>query len=655
MMAVDSGTYDPETVARHQKIAETLLKQSAAPREIRSRLQGIGQLGEGLIAGLSARGADQESKDARAQAVAQALAAFGGGGTPAAAAPIAAPVSAGGPDPSMPTTTLVGNNPDYGAPPRGGPTMATVAGTGDTIPLPQRNPLGALNPEFRTKFADLRTAAGDQGAYFDAPEQGSIGNVRTPQQQATLYAQGRTAPGPIVTGTPNSNHITGRALDIVPTNGANEKQIGSVVSALMANDPRFAGMRSGATFSNLYDPLHVELNKPQGTQVASLDPSSGVSPAVGNVAAALQPAAGAPPQGAPPPAPVQVAQNAPAPAAGAQGGSRAAQIAAALNPWTPPAMSSAIIGQLVPHPQAMKIQTRDGSDAIVFVDPVNKTVTDATGKPFNSDSNGPPNPTLSGEDYLKTIPTGRRELITGMLEGRIGPAQMGRYGTKQVQALLEDAARVEPNFDMTTWKGREAGIKDFYGGGRSQETVRKANQSALHFAELFTDKADKLPGTQVPAFNAVANAVNTSLLGKDAAPNFEVNAHALADELSGLFKGAGISDTEIRAWESRISPNMSDQQQRGMARTLLGLYRDSVTALEKKRQDALGEKLAAKRGPVLGKEAEDALLRVEKFGGGQNVSGGGTAPVKVSSPDEARKLPKGTPIILPDDSPGVVP
>ncbi len=145
--------------------------------------------------------------------------------------------------------------------------MLPVAGTEDTVPLPKRNPLGALSPEFRSKFADLRTAAGDRGAYFDAPEQGSIGNVRSLQQQLALYAQGRSAPGPVVTGTTQSNHITGKALDVVPTNGASEKQIGSVLSALVANDPRFAGMRSGATFSNLYDPLHIELNKPQGNNV----------------------------------------------------------------------------------------------------------------------------------------------------------------------------------------------------------------------------------------------------------------------------------------------------------------------------------------------------------------------------------------------------
>ena len=40
--------------------------------------------------------------------------------------------------------------------------------------------------------------------------------VRTPQRQQELYAQGRTAPGPIVTWTLNSPHLHGRAVDLVP-------------------------------------------------------------------------------------------------------------------------------------------------------------------------------------------------------------------------------------------------------------------------------------------------------------------------------------------------------------------------------------------------------------------------------------------------------
>lgn len=37
---------------------------------------------------------------------------------------------------------------------------------------------------------------------------------RTQEEQDKLYAQGRTTPGPIVTWTRNSNHISGKAFDI---------------------------------------------------------------------------------------------------------------------------------------------------------------------------------------------------------------------------------------------------------------------------------------------------------------------------------------------------------------------------------------------------------------------------------------------------------
>lgn len=49
-----------------------------------------------------------------------------------------------------------------------------------------------------------------------------IEGVRTPERQKALYAQGRTAPGPIVTWTLNSNHFInsktgyGHAVDLLP-------------------------------------------------------------------------------------------------------------------------------------------------------------------------------------------------------------------------------------------------------------------------------------------------------------------------------------------------------------------------------------------------------------------------------------------------------
>lgn len=49
-----------------------------------------------------------------------------------------------------------------------------------------------------------------------------IEGVRTLDRQRELYAQGRTAPGKIVTWTMSSKHIEGRAVDLLPVTGWND-------------------------------------------------------------------------------------------------------------------------------------------------------------------------------------------------------------------------------------------------------------------------------------------------------------------------------------------------------------------------------------------------------------------------------------------------
>lgn len=150
----------------------------------------------------------------------------------------------------------------------------------DDIPLPQPNPLGGLTPEMREKFPALRSAAAERGVTFDIGE-----GYRPQERQNRLYAQGRTAPGPVVTGTPFSYHTTGNAIDVIPTEGTSEADIGRTITNLTRTDPRFAGMRSGATFSNLYDPAHVELlgnqeaRTPGGAPIAEASLPPGARPA----------------------------------------------------------------------------------------------------------------------------------------------------------------------------------------------------------------------------------------------------------------------------------------------------------------------------------------------------------------------------------------
>jgi len=61
--------------------------------------------------------------------------------------------------------------------------------------------------------AAIQAGTGGRVGLFVPP----LGAVRTSAQQATLYAQGRTSSGPQVTGTLQSKHLTGRALDLAFT------------------------------------------------------------------------------------------------------------------------------------------------------------------------------------------------------------------------------------------------------------------------------------------------------------------------------------------------------------------------------------------------------------------------------------------------------
>jgi len=58
--------------------------------------------------------------------------------------------------------------------------------------------------------------------------------LRSIERQRELYAQGRTAPGKIVTGTMSSKHLTGDAVDLAPLGLAGSLDWGEKASAVVA-------------------------------------------------------------------------------------------------------------------------------------------------------------------------------------------------------------------------------------------------------------------------------------------------------------------------------------------------------------------------------------------------------------------------------------
>ena len=100
--------------------------------------------------------------------------------------------------------------------------------------LPQQNALAApqptprnpvtVNPGVVTDGVDpaLQSAIYEAMSRWDGPGEWRVTEgMRTPERQSELYAQGRTAPGEIVTNTLASDHLKGEALDVALVDGGN--------------------------------------------------------------------------------------------------------------------------------------------------------------------------------------------------------------------------------------------------------------------------------------------------------------------------------------------------------------------------------------------------------------------------------------------------
>lgn len=142
-----------------------------------------------------------------------------------------------------------------------------------------------VHPDFWGRLNNLRGILRDK--YGLETDLGSA--YRDSSTQAGLYAQGRTAPGGIVTNAPPgaSYHNYGAAADLVPTN-MKEGDAAKVMGRAFQENPDL-GLTWGGSFKSIYDPFHVQLNTPltnlRGSQSAFPAPTMNqgiLAPAQGN-------------------------------------------------------------------------------------------------------------------------------------------------------------------------------------------------------------------------------------------------------------------------------------------------------------------------------------------------------------------------------------
>lgn len=110
--------------------------------------------------------------------------------------------------------------------------------------------LAGLHPDARTFFLDLFAKASGEGLAFRITS-----GKRSCAEQNKLHAQGRTAPGPVVTKARGcqSWHVAGRAIDVAllrDSSAARLSQLGQLAKA--------GGAVWGGDFIGFYDGGHLE-------------------------------------------------------------------------------------------------------------------------------------------------------------------------------------------------------------------------------------------------------------------------------------------------------------------------------------------------------------------------------------------------------------
>lgn len=614
-MAVDSGTYDPETIARHQKIAETLIKQATAPREIRSRLQGVGQLGEGLLAGIQSGIADKEAKDSRKEAIAQALQAFGGGQQqPPAAVPMAPP--------TQPQQSVADNTVPIGS-----------SQAASSVPTPdQYRPLvdsaatsNGVNPETLARLLNQESGFKPNAV---SPA-GAQGIAQFMPATAKQYGVNPNDPNSAIPGA--AKYVS----DLSKQFGGNEQFALAAYNWGPGNVQKW--LASGS------DPARVPPETQNYVRSITGQPLTG----------------GAMAQATPQPPP---AQNAPASPAANPGGNRGAVLAALMNPWTPPAVASALASQVNPSygfqtlPDGTIIRTdpksgtvqpiyqaptkstfskigqnRDGQDLYGFVNPEKGTVVPAQSP---TGAQATPDASVTGDDFLKSLnDPGRADLIKGMVEGRMAPAQMGRFGTQAIQSLLKDAARYEPGFDMTKWGARAGTAKDF-ASGQAAKNVTSLNTVIGHLGDL-SEKADALGNSSFTPYNEYIKNPLANVTGSPEVKNFNLARNAVADEMAKVFRGGGLSDAETRQWKENISAAGSPEQLKGAVKTAIGLMESRLNALNEQRNKGMSTQ--TEPTALLTEKSRATLDKVRAWADGQKPSEANEGGIDPAALAEAKR------------------
>jgi hypothetical protein len=312
--------------------------------------------------------------------------------------------------------------------------------------------------------------------------------------------------------------------------------------------------------------------------------SAGTAPGTEGQAMGLS----APPSVAAGPGVAQLAQN-----TGQFGGiTRDQLVQLARNPVTADLARQIVARQISPEMKIEKITDAEGVEHLIRV-PVQGPAGDVSAGMLGAGTQGAESPEtagLTGEDYLKTLDSGRANLVKAIAEGR-SPMPSLSAKSPQVRSLARDVMRYEPGMDSALWRARNTAYTSATSGKIAQNYA--SFETALSHINQLDSRIDALNNSNIQPWNAAANRVKRQYDPNldTALKQFEIDKNAAVAELTRAFRGTGGNVHDLKEWEDTLSSAGSPQALHAAIREGVELLRGRMEAVSDEYNRAMQSKV----------------------------------------------------------------
>jgi len=202
----------------------------------------------------------------------------------------------------------------------------------------------------------------------------------------------------------------------------------------------------------------------------------------------------------------------------------------------------------------------------------------------NSSARG--NTALSGDDYLKSLPAGERDLVKKVANYEADPSKLSTKGGER-ERILEEAIKYNPDYNQQEYGVRSTAYKAFTSGKQGQ-TVRSFNTAIDHLGTL-GELADALNNHDLKIANSVANKI-AEQTGNPAPTNFNAAKKIVGDEIVKAIVGSGGGVTDREEAAKTVDAANSPAQLRGVIATYEKLMAGQLHGLQKSYEESTGRK-----------------------------------------------------------------